>query len=46
MPFFFKVFCKSGRMVIVIECLLVFIVSYCEKSLGLSNIGLVAIRAD
>jgi len=45
MPFFIKVLCKSGHVVIIMEGLLVLIVSYCEASSGLSNIHLVAVRA-
>jgi len=40
-----KVFCEFGHVAIITECLLILLVSYCKVSSGLSNIGLIAVRA-
>jgi len=45
MSMFIEMLCKSGSMAVTSECVLVFVVTCCEISSGLSNTGLLTIRA-
>ena len=45
MCLFIKVLCESRSVVVIAVCLFVFVVSYCEASSGLSDVGHIAVWA-